>query len=137
MLGTSSSSSTIVVTSPYAQVCGRATTPCPRNPKPLTLNPKPYSQVWAGYDYPTILAVGSVETLVLFVRLVFFASMTDSMGSLMRMVIEIMKDMRCVARRGCTHAWSWHARAIMQWGWRMATGIRMVHWGNGGRGGLC
>ncbi len=52
------------------------------------------AQVWASYTYDVILAVGAVETLVLFVRLVFFASMTDSMGSLMRMVIEIIKDMR-------------------------------------------
>ncbi|KAG2492902.1 hypothetical protein HYH03_008816 [Edaphochlamys debaryana] len=53
-----------------------------------------FGMVWASYDYTSILAVGAVETLVLFVRLVFFASMTDSMGSLMRMVIEIIKDMR-------------------------------------------
>lgn len=53
-----------------------------------------FGMVWAGFEYDTILAVGAIETLVLFVRLVFFASMTDSMGSLMRMVIEIIKDMR-------------------------------------------
>ena len=59
-----------------------------------------FGMVWAGYEYDTILAVGAVETLVLFVRLVFFASMTDSMGSLLRMVIEIIKDMRCVGGGG-------------------------------------
>ncbi|EFJ44379.1 hypothetical protein VOLCADRAFT_118752 [Volvox carteri f. nagariensis] len=53
-----------------------------------------FGMVWSCYTYEVILAVGAIETLVLFVRLVFFASMTDSMGSLMRMVIEIMKDMR-------------------------------------------
>lgn len=53
-----------------------------------------FGMVWASYTYDVILAVGAIETLVLFVRLVFFASMTDSMGSLMRMVIEIIKDMR-------------------------------------------
>ncbi|KAG2451828.1 hypothetical protein HYH02_003604 [Chlamydomonas schloesseri] len=53
-----------------------------------------FGMVWASYTYDVILAVGAIETLVLFIRLVFFASMTDSMGSLMRMVIEIIKDMR-------------------------------------------
>ncbi|PNH09090.1 hypothetical protein TSOC_004306 [Tetrabaena socialis] len=50
--------------------------------------------VWSKSKYDEILAVCAVEALVLFVRLIFFASMTDSMGSLMRMVIEIIKDMR-------------------------------------------
>ncbi|GIL50181.1 hypothetical protein Vafri_6307 [Volvox africanus] len=53
-----------------------------------------FGMVWSDFKYDVILAVGAIETLVLFVRLVFFASMTDSMGSLMRMVIEIIKDMR-------------------------------------------
>ncbi|GLC75104.1 hypothetical protein PLESTF_001594300 [Pleodorina starrii] len=53
-----------------------------------------FGMVWSCFTYDVILAVGAMETLVLFVRLVFFASMTDSMGSLMRMVIEIIKDMR-------------------------------------------
>ncbi|KXZ52570.1 hypothetical protein GPECTOR_9g614 [Gonium pectorale] len=53
-----------------------------------------FGMVWASYTYDVILAIGAMETLVLFIRLVFFASMTDSMGSLMRMVIEIIKDMR-------------------------------------------
>ncbi|GFR50289.1 hypothetical protein Agub_g12478 [Astrephomene gubernaculifera] len=50
--------------------------------------------VCASYRYDVILAVGAVEMLLLFIRLVFFASMTDSMGGLVRMVVSIIKDMK-------------------------------------------
>ena len=52
-----------------------------------------YIMAWTSTE-SVMLSLAAINMLLFFLRLMFYAAMTDSMGSLLRLVIEIMKSMR-------------------------------------------
>ncbi|KAF5843415.1 hypothetical protein DUNSADRAFT_16913 [Dunaliella salina] len=45
-------------------------------------------------SYTVVLSIGALEVLVLFMRLLFFSAIAERMGSLVRTVVETVKDVR-------------------------------------------